>query len=106
MGHRRGPGSPRTLRAGLAARFGRLSRARVTLRRLAPVLISVGAVLLVAAAATAANPSNRQLPTVTGSSGTPFVSGEQLTANTSPADWTYSGSLAFAYQWEDCASYP
>jgi RHS repeat-associated protein len=87
-----------------AAVFVRSLLVRRVRMLLLPFAVLVGVGLLVASSATA-NPSNQTLPTVSGSSGMPFRSGETLTASTSASDWSYSGSVAFAYQWQDCSSY-
>lgn len=74
-------------------------------RRFGVVASIALAAVLVFAVAAAANPTNQVVPTVTGSSGSPFTSGEALTVHTQPSDWTYSGSISFAYQWRECPAY-
>jgi hypothetical protein len=57
------------------------------------------AVVLLAASAAEANPTNQNRPTVTGA----FSVGQTLTAST--GDWT-ANNPTFAYQWQRCAPSP
>jgi hypothetical protein len=65
------------------------------------IVVGVAGLVLLFSAAAGAAPTNNTPPTIQGV----FASGQTLTAVTSPSDWSYTGSISFAYQWNDCPGY-